>query len=501
MQQKSALDHSVNDPERAVELEKYQSLISTLKGQEEFLLDENGIIISTNLEAVNITGYEEFEVIGEHIKLFYSSEEKEKAEEDLKRAVTLGQSVVSGFRVKKRGTTFWAKMKIKYLTDRSSRVVYKVSLQDTTHRALSNLRVQTVRDEYLAIFNNPFVGSFKFKWNDYRLMRWNKKASEITGRSDSDEIYFNQLFSFEDDFQKFVTQLKIERKVEGLKFKIKTDKKNEDRWAMICASYFVQQGFAEGILLDITDQHNQMIELQRVNAELDNFTYHASHDLRAPLTTILGLVNLGMMENEMVAIKSYLEMIRNRISHMDLLLKDLISVSYNNKKEVSFETFAIEKETKEIIRDYDYPGNKCTTYVDIVEQEEFVTDAIRMRTILRNLISNAFKYYNPELESPFVKIKIRVSKSHTAIQLMDNGIGIEWSHKERVYDMFYRATSRSNGTGLGLYIVKSMIEKLNGQISLESTLGYGTTFLLTIPNQLERTKRKLLQSASMINIF
>jgi len=103
--------------------------------------------------------------------------------------------------------------------------------------------------------------------------------------------------------------------------------------------------------------------------------------------------------------------------------------------------------------------------------------------------------YNPELESPFVKIKIRVGKSHTSIQLVDNGIGIEWSHKERVYDMFYRATSRSNGTGLGLYIVKSMIEKLNGQISLESTLGHGTTFLLTIPNQLDRTKRELLQSA------
>src|SRR4051812_26708561 len=88
-----------------LELEKYLSLIGTLKGREEFLLDENGIIISSNLESVNITGYEEFEVIGKHFSMFYMAEEKEKAFKDLVRAISLKQIIVTGLRVKKRGVT------------------------------------------------------------------------------------------------------------------------------------------------------------------------------------------------------------------------------------------------------------------------------------------------------------------------------------------------------------------------------------------------------------
>jgi PAS domain S-box-containing protein len=480
-----------DESERAVEMDKYLSLISTLKGQEEYLLDEKGIIISSNLEAVNITGYEEFEIIGEHLSKFYPKEEKEKANDDLKKAAAFGYVVVSGMRLKKRGTTFWAKIKIRYVAEGQSRVVFRVLLQDTTHRALSNLRVQSVRDEYLAIFNNPFVGSFKFRMNDYRLLMWNKKAEEITGRTESKEIFFNRLFLMQDEFLQFISQLKEQRRIEGLKFRTLNIKTNEDRWLMICASYFVTQGFAEGILLDITEQHNQMVELQRVNTELDNFTYHASHDLRAPLTTVLGLVNLGLMEKE--SSQTYFEMIRNRISHMDGLLKDLISVSYNNKKEMIYEYFFFEKEITEIVKEYDFPGNRCKVEMNCLQKEEFVTDGVRMRTILRNLISNAFKYQNPELENPFVQIRVKVNREHSSIQLTDNGIGIEWSHKERVYDMFYRATSRSNGTGLGLYIVKSMIEKLTGQISLESTFGQGTTFQLVIPNQMNKMNNASLK--------
>src|SRR5229473_4585492 len=103
-------DADVTDP-----LAKYNSLIHILKGHEEFTLDVNGIIVSSNLEAVNITGYEEAEIIGRPISLFYSEEEKEKAKTDLIRASRFKQCVVAGIRLKKRGTAFWAKMKIKAL--------------------------------------------------------------------------------------------------------------------------------------------------------------------------------------------------------------------------------------------------------------------------------------------------------------------------------------------------------------------------------------------------
>jgi len=99
------------------------------------------------------------------------------------------------------------------------------------------------------------------------------------------------------------------------------------------------------------------------------------------------------------------------------------------------------------------------------------------------LISNAFKYYNPEVSTPFIHLTVRVAPTHCAILLKDNGIGIHQAFKNKVFNMFFRATERSAGSGLGLYIVKSMVEKLKGRISFESTLNVGTTFLLTIPNQ------------------
>jgi len=466
-------------------LKKYQSLISTLKGHEEFLLDANGIIISTNLEAVNITGYEEYQVIGKHLSLFYTNEEKAKATKDLERSTLLKSIVVSGLKLKKRGSTFWAKMKISFEAEKNSPVFFKVTLQDTTHRALSKLKGKSIRDEYLAIFNTSFVGFFKFRMLDHLVMMCNQKTLDIINRNDSNNFKFSDVFHNPLQFDQFISILEKERKVEGLQFLINDNTSCKDNWGLLSAKYFKTQGFVEGLLMDISEQHNQMMELQRVNRELDNFTYHASHDLRAPLTSMMGLINLGLKESQDKASLKYFEMLGGRVAHMDMLLKDLISVSYNSKAQIEYQQFNFTNEVDAILKSLIYPGHIFRIDLSINEDHPFATDAPRARTILRNLLSNAFKYYNNEEQSPFVGLKIRVKPSHVAIQLKDNGIGIEHENKQKIYNMFYRGTNRSDGTGLGLYIVKSMVEKLQGKIAVESTLRQGTTFLLTLPNQLK----------------
>jgi PAS domain S-box-containing protein len=477
------LDLTSEAPEyaRAPELEKYLSLINTLKGREEFLLDENGIIISTNLEAVNITGYEEYEVIGKDFSIFYLDEEKEKALKDLQRAMTLGQIVVTGLRVKKRGIRFWAKMKIVHVVEKG---FFKITLQDSTHRALSNMRVQSIRDEYLAIFNNPFVGAFKFRMADFKMMMCNQKTLEITAIPSSDNLYFNSIFNSPLQFEQFLLLLKQEKRVEGFQFLINAGKNPQGNWGVISARSFDNQGFVEGVLMDISEQYNQMVELQRINSELDNFTYHASHDLRAPLTTIMGLVNLGEKENSIEISRSYYEMIRSKINHLDLLLKDLISVSYNSKAEVAVKSFSFKEEVALILESMKYPGHPFRIEVDIKQDLGFGSDPIRLRTILRNLLSNAFKYFNPTINRPYIGLVIEVDPKCAAIHLKDNGIGIEREYKDKIYNIFFRGTTRSTGSGLGLYIVKSMIDKLEGKIFVESIPEEGTTFSLIIPNRL-----------------
>jgi PAS domain S-box-containing protein len=467
-----------------LELEKYLSLIGTLKGREEFLLDENGIIISSNLESVNITGYEEFEVIGKHFSMFYMAEEKEKAFKDLVRAISLKQIIVTGLRVKKRGVTFWAKTKIRYSTDTHGRTFFKVAVQDTTHRALSNMRVQSIRDEYLAIFNNPFVGAFKFRMSDYQILMCNPKTLEITAHSNSDNLHVDSFFNSASEFEQLIALLKRDKKVEGFQFLIQNTENTDYTWGVISARYFENQDFVEGVLLDVSEQHNQMIELKRINSELDNFTYHASHDLRAPLTTIMGLVNLGEQQDTVENGRAYFEMIRNQITRLDVLLKDLISVSYNSKSEIANTPFYFDDEVKTIFKSLEYPGHPFRIEVKVLpEHVNFSTDPVRLRTILRNLLSNAFKYYNPNIRLPFIKLNVQINEHNALIQLKDNGIGIEKEYTEKIYDIFFRGTIRSSGSGLGLYIVKSMVEKLGGAISVDSTIYEGTIFTVSIPNQ------------------
>ena len=466
------------------EFEKHSSLLRILQSQEEFWLDRDGIIISSNLEAVNITGYEEYEVLGKHISFFYLQEEREKAQADLLKAENLGQAFVTGLRVKKRGAPFWAKMRINRIdSDLPKKPRFKVIVQDTTHRALSNLRVRTIKDEYLAIFNNPFIGSFKFRTDDYRVLLCNQKFQEITGIGKDSLLSFNSLFKCPRQFEYFITLLKNEKKVEGYKLLIK-DGKAEDNWAVISARYFASKGFAEGILFDISEQHTQMLELQRVNTELDNFTYHASHDLRAPIATILGLVNLGTKETSLDGIYSYLDMIRGRVNHLDSILSDLKAVSFNNSSDLALEIFDVKHELHTVLESLKDPQRNFQIDIDIRQSVDFITDSTRMRTVLRNLLANSFKSHNPSNKLSFIKLKVKVERTHASFQLKDNGTGMEWIHKGRIYEMFFRGTTQSTGTGLGLYIVKSMVEKLKGNISFESTLYKGSTFLMSVPNSI-----------------
>jgi signal transduction histidine kinase len=244
---------------------------------------------------------------------------------------------------------------------------------------------------------------------------------------------------------------------------------------------------------NIEEQHNQMLELQKVNAELDSFTYHASHDLRAPLTTIQGLVNIGLNEPSIEMAHSYFEMIQNRINHMDTLLKDLISISYNNKTETTYEDFNFESEINFLLKSLQDPGRDFHIHLDIKQNCPFVSDPVRIKTILGNLLSNAFKYFNPDAQNHYISVTIRVDACHASVVIHDNGIGIDQAYKGKIYNMFFRATTRSTGTGLGMYIVKSMIDRLKGQISFESTLNEGTTFQVAIPNHHQKVHQRTLE--------
>ena len=120
--------------------------------------------------------------------------------------------------------------------------------------------------------------------------------------------------------------------------------------------------------------------------------------------------------------------------------------------------------------------------IEINGHETFYSERNRITMIFTNLISSAIKYADFEKAKPFIDITITISKEEAVVQFVDNGIGIEEEHIGSIFNMFYRANTRSEGSGLGLFIFKETVTRLAGTVTVTSTVGRGTTFRITLPN-------------------
>jgi signal transduction histidine kinase len=229
----------------------------------------------------------------------------------------------------------------------------------------------------------------------------------------------------------------------------------------------------------------QYEEMVKINQELDSFVYSVSHNLRSPLMSVLGLVNLAKSEdqNRDNFFNQYFKMMETSIHRLDETLKEILDYSRNARKEVSIEPIDIRKIIDDNLERMQYmPGAQDIRKDVIIEdQHPFYTDKYRFSFVVNNLISNAIKYHDPDKAEPFLQITVVTQPDKVVLEFKDNGIGISDKHLNRVFDMFFRATQKNEGAGLGLYIVKEAVDKLNGQIQVVSQVGQGTTFTIEIP--------------------
>ncbi len=239
-----------------------------------------------------------------------------------------------------------------------------------------------------------------------------------------------------------------------------------------------------GVYVDITDRKSVEEELKIRNGELDNFVYKVSHDLRAPLSSILGLVNLAKLPGNTDNPMDYIDIIGSKVEHLDHFISDVLSHSKNLKMEVSTSKVDFNQIIQQTFGDLNYlEGTQEMKQTIKIEGIEFYSDPWRISEIMRNLISNAIKYRRMEGVSSEVNIKITIDHLRVEIIFADNGIGISETNLARIFEMFYRATEQSDGSGIGLYIVKNAVEKLGGQIYVASRIGQGTRFNIILPNR------------------
>ena len=227
-------------------------------------------------------------------------------------------------------------------------------------------------------------------------------------------------------------------------------------------------------------------ELVKINRELDSFVYSVSHNLRAPLMSVLGLLNLAKMNDRKEEMDQYFGMMEHSIQKLDNTLKEILDYSRNARKDIDIE----EDNIREIIDDsierllYMEGSEKVAKAINISEQSSLYSDAYRLLVIFNNLLSNSIKYRDSKKTENFVHFDINIEKNLLTIRVQDNGIGIPKEFIPKIFNMFYRATEKSEGAGLGLYIVKETVQKLGGHVSVQSEQGVGTTFVIQIPNKL-----------------
>jgi signal transduction histidine kinase len=253
-----------------------------------------------------------------------------------------------------------------------------------------------------------------------------------------------------------------------------------------------------GVYVDITQRQRVEEELKVRNTELDNFVYKVSHDLRAPLSSILGLVNLAKLPGNTDNPMDYIDIIGAKVEHLDHFIGDVLSHSKNLKMDVTIAKVDFNHIINQTFNDLSYlEGAKGISHMVKVEGIDFYSDPWRIAEILRNLISNAIKYRKLDQVASEIGIKINVDHLRAEIAFADNGIGIDEKNLAKVFEMFYRATEQSDGSGIGLYIVKNAVDKLGGQISLASRLGQGTRFSIILPNRINSVVSKVPSSVGI----
>lgn len=230
----------------------------------------------------------------------------------------------------------------------------------------------------------------------------------------------------------------------------------------------------------IIEKQNE--ELKKTNQELDRFVYSASHDLRAPLTGISGLIGLMEVDRE-TPTEIILDRIKGQVNKMESFITDIVHYSRNSRQDVNLEDVSLRALVDDVFKTLSHfeQAPQLNMRNEISPTVMIATDLHRMRVILTNVIGNSIRYADISKPNPFVSVTFERNRNGDAIHIQDNGVGIEASYLPKIFDMFFRANTSSKGSGLGLYIVNESARKLNYRIEVESQAGVGSKFSIFLP--------------------
>jgi signal transduction histidine kinase len=223
-------------------------------------------------------------------------------------------------------------------------------------------------------------------------------------------------------------------------------------------------------------------ELINTNKELDVFIFSASHDMRSPITSTKGLIDIALEEEDITRIKQYLKLLKGVANKQDIFIQEIIDFFKNKRTAIAITKVNLPDLVSDVLDQHWYAieadGITIETKLDI---SQLYCDELRIRMILNNLISNSVKYIDKRKQDKKIRIRAWKSFNDYTIEVEDNGIGIKKEKQPSIFNMFFVTESNKKSSGLGLYIVHETVMKLNGTIELYSEEHGGTKITITLP--------------------
>jgi len=500
--------------QKLIESEERYRLLSSITFEGIFLHDK-GVIIDANESLAKMIGYELEEIIGENIiQLVVLPEYHGRVAEALKNEET--KPYVVQVR-RKDGSLFHAEVEAG-MVNAKGKQLRVTAARDVTWRIEAEKKLRENEEMLNTFFSQSADGFFIMtmdepaawepgkqvkgllefimanmritKINDAMVRQYRTTDSKLHQHSLEELFEWNDLYG-----KKFVRELLDKG---HLQFEM-AEPRHDNSIMWIEGNYLVlynDDGKIRGccgVRREVSDRkkaeeevkrHNK--ELRKTNQELDNFVYMVSHDLKAPIASTKGLINIALLETEKDRIKTCLNLIESSMSKLDSFILDILNYSRNSRIEVEPALIDFDELIKDTLAHTKYlqDENKVTIEIDIDDKVSLFSDRQRLVFIFNNMVSNAIRFVDESKTKNFLNIRIKVTSEKANIIFQDNGIGIDKDHLERIFEMFYRANDQKVGSGLGLYIVKESIDKIGGSIKVESEIDIGTCFVIDIPNML-----------------
>lgn len=372
-------------------------------------------------------------------------------------------------------------------------------IQDITGIKVAEELKRQSEENLRAIFDTTSTG-FLLVDSNFVIKSFNKKIVQFAEKALSYPLKENECLidlMRPEMRKKFLERFAKVLRGENIVYETTLSPEENDNWYKVKSNPVVNyEGKVTGISIAVDNIsarkksqqkfEQQYKELQKTNAELDRFVYSASHDLRAPLKSMLGLIHISKesIEPDNHEQCERMDMLNQSVIKLDNFIEDILHYSRNRRMEVVKEEIDLEETIHEILQRHQFieGADRLKFKVEIKQQQRLVSDRRRVNVVLSNLISNVIKYSDATKDNSFVNIFVECSKEKAIITFEDNGVGIDEKDQQKIFEMFYRASKLSTSSGLGLYIVKETVAKLGGSIVLESELNKGSKFIVTIPN-------------------